>query len=164
MSRKNANPLQNKAIIFMACLGILALIAVSLYKSTPEIPAVQVWKNSGYNPQIAEAISEGSIRDLLNRVRDPEVDLTVPELGLIYKTTIEGSKVHLLMTLTTPSCPWSSQLLEDIRKSIFLSKDVSELKITITFDPPWTINRIDPAAMNRLKGGTIPGAGGGSAL
>lgn len=141
---------QNKIAVFFACIGILGLIAVSLHLSAPAVPKGELWKNGKYVAGSAP-VDEAAILSLLGQVRDPEVDLTVPELGLIYKTEVRGERVYLLMTLTTPTCPWSQQLLQDIRHAVFSNPGVAELEIAITFDPPWTLANIDKDALARLQ-------------
>ena len=144
---------RNKVVVFFACLGILGLIAVSLHLAAPAPAGGQRWKNSAYVSGQSAPADAKAVLALLQNVRDPEVNLTVPELGLVYDAKVDKNTVRLLMTLTTPSCPWSSQLLTDIRDALFRHKGVAELNIDITFDPPWTLDRIDQAALARLQAG-----------
>ena len=141
----------NKVVVFFVCIGILGLIIASLHLSAPTVPGNKRWKNSDYvagQPPLADA---QAVLAMLHNVRDPEIDLTVVELGLIYDAKVEKNKVRLLMTLTTPSCAWVNQLLTDIRDALFQNKGVAELEITLTFDPPWTLERIDKDALARLQ-------------
>jgi Predicted metal-sulfur cluster biosynthetic enzyme len=140
-----------KAASFFVCLGILGLIAVSLQLAAPVSTSGQKWKNAGYNPTSGQVIGKNTVFSLLNTVKDPEINLTVQELGLIYDIAVEDNSVKLLMTLTTPSCPWSSKLLTDMRDALFTSQAVAGLEIEITFNPPWSLDRIDKNALARLQ-------------
>ncbi|MDR2818996.1 MAG: iron-sulfur cluster assembly protein [Desulfovibrio sp.] len=142
-------PFPKGVFTFLACLGILALIAASLQVSAPVSLSDKSWKNQSYKP--GADLSKKTVMKLLGNVTDPEINLTVPELGLIYNMDIADNKVNLLMTLTAAGCPWSSQLLTDMRDALFTDPSVAGLNISLTFDPPWTVDRIDPAAMKRLR-------------
>ena len=143
---------QRKVVTFFACLGILALIAVSLYVAAPVSTTAHTWKNDAFQSGAASSpITEAGIFALLSEVQDPEIPLNVKELGLVYKTGVTNNKVRLLMTLTSPTCGWSGQLLTDIRDKLFSHPAVAELEITVTYDPPWTLDRIDPVALKRLR-------------
>ena len=158
MSRKRAvhnksrpETLPRKALTFFACLGILGLIAVSLQLSAPASLSLsdKNWENPNYRP--GASLNEDAVMDLLGTVTDPEINLTVPELGLIYGMDIAENRVKLDMTLTAAACPWSSQLLTDMRDALFSDSSVAALTIALTFDPPWSLDRIDPAALERLR-------------
>lgn len=143
---------KRKAVTFFACLGILALIAVSLYVAAPVSTSGKHWKNSSFKAEAGGApITEGEVRQVLSGVQDPEIPLNVLELGLVYKIETKEHRVDMLMTLTSASCGWSTQLLTDIRDKLFAHPGVAELDIAITYDPPWTLDRIDPKALDRLR-------------
>ncbi len=148
---------QNKFVAFCVCLGILGLVAVSLHVSAPTTPKGELWRSKAY-VEGSPHLDEAGLTALLGQVRDPEVDLTVPELGLVYASEIRGNRVYLLMTLTSPTCPWSQQLLTDIRHAVFSHPGVYELEVAVTFDPPWSLDRIDKAALARLETGLAEGA------
>ena len=148
---KRRQSLMKKAASFFVCLGILGLIAVSLQLAAPVPTSGQQWKNAGYNAASGQVMDEKAVLGLLSTVKDPEINLTVQELGLIYSLAVENNTVKLLMTLTTPSCPWSSQLLTNMRDALFTSQAVAGLEIEITFNPPWTMDRIDKEALARIQ-------------
>jgi metal-sulfur cluster biosynthetic enzyme len=146
---KGSKTSPGKALTFFACLGILGLIAVSLQLSAPAALSDKSWENPDY--KAGASLSEDTVMSLLDTVTDPEINLTVPELGLIYGMDIAANRVNLNMTLTAAGCPWSSQLLTDMRDALFADPSVAALTIALTFDPPWSLDRIDPAALERLK-------------
>jgi len=82
--------------------------------------------------------------DQLNLVFDPEMHISIVDMGLVYEVTVKKPfMVHILMTLTTIGCPLFGLIEEDIY--LKLSEMGVERKNTIiemTFDPPWDMNRM----------------------
>ena len=73
----------------------------------------------------------------LKKVNDPEIGIDVYTLELIYNVKVESGKVKILMTLTTPMCPYGPMLIEEIRARVRDLKDVKEVDVEVTFNPPW---------------------------
>ena len=86
--------------------------------------------------------SEEVIRERLRDVFDPEMRLSVVDLGLIYAIAIEGDTVHITYTLTTPACPLAPVIAEQIRAAALDVPGVREVQLSLTFTPPW-----DPKTM-----------------
>ena len=82
-------------------------------------------------------ISRDEVIEKLKSVVDPEIRLDVWTLGLIYKIEIENDIVKILMTFTTPFCPYGEMLLDQIRDSLSAIKGIKEVEIEITFEPMW---------------------------
>ncbi len=93
---------------------------------------------------------EKEIRKALRRVKDPELNLDVVVLGLVYGIDIEGSHAHVLMSLTTPFCPAAPQIVEDARAAVEGVDGIETADIELTFDPPWSPERIDPIIRSAL--------------
>lgn len=74
--------------------------------------------------------------DALKTCKDPELDVDVWTLGLIYKVELEKGVVAITMTFTSPMCPYGPLLVEQIKSAIKHAGAV-EVKIEITFDPMW---------------------------
>jgi metal-sulfur cluster biosynthetic enzyme len=72
----------------------------------------------------------------LQTVKDPEIGLDVYSLGLIYEIKPDGEAVSLIITYTTPFCPYGEQMKEDIREAV-KQAGASPVEIEVTFDPPW---------------------------
>ncbi len=89
---------------------------------------------SDAEPEIAEA----QITQALRTVVDPELGLSVVELGLIYGIAIEGRRVAVTMTLTAPGCPIHDVMPEWVREAVMRVPGVESVEVTLTFDPPWT--------------------------
>lgn len=91
------------------------------------------------------AISSASITEALRAVFDPELGRSVVDLGLIYGMRIEGGLVRITMTLTAQGCPLRDSLAEWVRRAIREVPGVDDVEVTVTFDPPWTPDRIGRA-------------------
>ena len=87
----------------------------------------------------------------LQSVYDPEIPVSVYELGLIYDIVIKNNgDVDIIMTLTTPNCPEAQTIPEKIADVVSLVKGVNEVKVEITWDPPWTQEKMTEAAKLEL--------------
>lgn len=89
-------------------------------------------------------IEESAVRQALRAVKDPELNLDIVVLGLVYDLAIQDDHVHLTMSLTSPMCPVADQLVEDARQRVQGVEGVGTADVELTFDPPWTPDRMDP--------------------
>lgn len=82
---------------------------------------------------------------------DPEIPVDIYELGLIYEINVDpGNNVHIMMTLTSPMCPVAESLPVDVENKVKTLEDVNEVKVEITFDPPWEQSMMSEAAQLEL--------------
>ena len=89
-------------------------------------------------------VTEKDVRNALKGVKDPELNLDLVVLGLVYEIDVDGSKVHTKISLTSPMCPVAQQIVEDARSAIAAVDGVEEAEVELTWDPPWTPERISP--------------------
>jgi FeS assembly SUF system protein len=83
----------------------------------------------------------------LKKVYDPEMPVNIYELGLIYGVEIdEAGVVAIRMTLTAPNCPVAGTLPGDVERAARAVPGVKDVKLELTFDPPWTKDRMSEAA------------------
>ena len=74
----------------------------------------------------------------LSTIKDPELGINIYDLGLIYDIKIdEGNNVNITMTLTTVNCPVADSFPLDIAKNITSLENTGQVKVKLTFDPPW---------------------------
>ena len=90
------------------------------------------------------------IMSKLHEVPDPELGISIVDLGLIYGVDIEGSKVRVNMTLTTVGCPLFSLISEPIISAVKELPDVKEVEVNLTFDPPWNPEKMSEDAKIQL--------------
>ena len=96
------------------------------------------------------APSEKDIRRALRKVKDPELNLDVVVLGLVYGIEVQDSHVHARLSLTSPFCPAANQILDEAKAAIVGVPGVASAEVELTFDPPWTPERIDPLIRSSL--------------
>ena len=95
-------------------------------------------------------ISKRDILTKLNNILDPDIGIGLVDLGLIYKITITKSEVEILMTLTTPACPFAEAFEKAIAKKLAEIKGIKKVFIKFTFDPPWSKDKISEEAKIKL--------------
>lgn len=83
-------------------------------------------------------LTKENIIAALQTVKDPEVHLDVWTMGLIYNLEVADDAVKILMTYTTPFCPWGPELQESIKQAL-TELGAKKIDIEITFDPPYTM-------------------------
>jgi len=91
---------------------------------------------------------ESKIVEVLKTIFDPEIPVNIYELGLIYEILVnENGKIEIKMTLTSPNCPMVDNLVQEIDNKVKAIKGVTDLKLNIVFDPPWSKNMMSDAAL-----------------
>ena len=87
----------------------------------------------------------------IKTVHDPEIPVDVYELGLIYDIQIRPiNNVHILITLTSPSCPAAESIPKDIKDRVKMIKEINDVEVEITFDPPYTTDLMSEEAKLEL--------------
>ena len=83
----------------------------------------------------------------LRKVYDPEMPVNIYELGLIYDASVDDQGLaSIRMTLTAPNCPVAGTLPGDVERAVRAVPGVTDVKLELTFDPPWTKDRMSEAA------------------
>lgn len=94
---------------------------------------------------------ENRVIDVLKTIFDPEIPVDIYELGLIYEVKVDSeANVHILMTLTSPSCPVAETLPVEVEEKVAGAKDIKSAKVEIVFDPPWTKDMMSEEALLEL--------------
>ena len=103
-------------------------------------------------PKAAEKTSIGTkVREKLHLVLDPELGISIVELGLIYGIAVDSEgKCTITMTLTTMGCPLFGQIQKEIEDRVMELETIEDVETVLTFDPPWTIARMTPEAKIQL--------------
>jgi metal-sulfur cluster biosynthetic enzyme len=97
---------------------------------------------AGSAPAGDAAVDPEAVRAALRTVFDPELGLSVIELGLIYGIEVSGRAVAVTMTLTTPGCPIHDVMPDWVREAVGRVPGVERVDVRLTFDPPWTPERM----------------------
>jgi metal-sulfur cluster biosynthetic enzyme len=86
-----------------------------------------------------------SLRKALRAVKDPELNLNIIDIGLVYDVEVDASgDVRVRMTLTSPGCPAGTEILDDVKRVISDMEGVRSVEIELVWDPYWTPERMDP--------------------
>jgi metal-sulfur cluster biosynthetic enzyme len=95
-------------------------------------------------------MTDREIKDItlkkLEEVMDPELFISIVDLGLIYEVKVKKGIVDIIMTLTTLGCPLFAVIDRDIKEKLADIKDIKEIGITLVFDPPWSMERLSEKA------------------
>lgn len=89
-------------------------------------------------------VTEKDVKKALRKVKDPELNLDLVVLGLIYDVEIDDDHVRVTMSLTSPLCPVAPQIVEDAKNAVEAIEGVRSAEVELTFEPRWTPDRIDP--------------------
>lgn len=95
-------------------------------------------------------VTQDQIIDKLRQCLDPELGVNIIDLGLVYGVSVEGSRVHVLLTLTTPGCPLDAYFTRDITSKLKALKGISDVSVELTFDPPWSPAKMSPESKDLL--------------
>jgi len=93
-------------------------------------------------PDTREKVAE--VRQALRGVSDPELGLSIMDLGLVYDVEIEGELARVTMTLTSPGCPAGGEIMGDAKRAAESVEGVTEAEVNLVWKPFWTPDRIDP--------------------
>jgi FeS assembly SUF system protein len=95
-------------------------------------------------------IKQGVV-DVLKTVYDPEIPVDIYELGLVYDVNVEeGGSVVVRMTLTSPMCPVAESLPPEVEEKVRGVAGVTDVKIDLVWEPPWTPSLMSEAARLEL--------------
>ncbi|HYV97099.1 MAG TPA: metal-sulfur cluster assembly factor [Gemmatimonadaceae bacterium] len=92
----------------------------------------------------APSLTEDQVRLALRRVRDPELNLNIVDLGLVYAIRVDGGKVEVDVSLTSPGCPSGAEILKSAEEEVKATEGVESAVINLVWSPPWTPERIEP--------------------
>lgn len=95
-------------------------------------------------------VTKKAVRDALKTVKDPELNLDLVVLGLVYDIEVEGDAARATISLTTPMCPAAGQILDEAKAAVASVDGVEDAEVELTFDPPWTPDRISPLIRSAL--------------
>ncbi|MCH7759313.1 DUF59 domain-containing protein [Patescibacteria group bacterium] len=101
-------------------------------------------------------ISKQDVIDVLKQCNDPEIPVNIYDLGLIYNIDIsenqdnETFNVNITMSLTTPGCPMSGSIANEVKEKLEALPEVNQASVEITFDPPWNSEMMSEDAKANL--------------
>jgi metal-sulfur cluster biosynthetic enzyme len=90
--------------------------------------------------------SKQDVVEALRQVEDPELGMDIVELGLFYDAEVDGQNVKVTYTLTSMGCPAGQMIQEDIERVLREIPDVEQVESELTFEPPWTPEKMSDDA------------------
>jgi metal-sulfur cluster biosynthetic enzyme len=90
--------------------------------------------------------SENELLEALRQVEDPELGMDIVDLGLLYDVAIDGENVKITYSLTSMGCPAGPLIAQDIDRAVHEVPGVGDVELELTFDPPWTPDRMSDDA------------------
>lgn len=91
-----------------------------------------------------DALTSDQVKLALRRVKDPELNLNIIDLGLVYDISVEGRDVKIDMSLTSPGCPSGPEIMSDAENMLKAIPGVGDVMVNLIWSPPWTPERIEP--------------------
>ena len=92
-----------------------------------------------------------AVVNCLKNIYDPEIPVNIYDLGLIYKVDVDDElNVKILMTMTAPDCPEAEYMFQEVKQMVSYISGVKSVDVELTFDPPWTMDRMTDAAKMEL--------------
>jgi len=106
-----------------------------------------------WSPPLDEAPEDRleAVWDALREVLDPEIPVSLPDLGLIYGVEIEGATVCVTLTYTATACPCMEFIREDVTDRLVSESWIDSVELHEVWDPPWTSENITPEGRERLR-------------
>jgi metal-sulfur cluster biosynthetic enzyme len=89
-------------------------------------------------------VSEDQVKLALRRVKDPDLNLNILDLGLVYGIDVKGSKVKVDMTLTSPGCPSGPEIMMNAEEEIKTLPGVETVEMNLVWMPFWTPEKMEP--------------------
>jgi len=100
--------------------------------------------------QAEEDALRARVTETLREVIDPEIGMNVVDLGLVYGVEIEGARVRVALTMTTPACPLGEQIVRDAEERLRALARVEAADVRLVWEPPWGPERMSEAARKTL--------------
>jgi len=95
-------------------------------------------------------VSKEEVWSTLRQVIDPEIGLSIVDLGLIYSVEVKDSEIKVKMTLTNPACPLQSYLKAQVKEAISKLPGIKKVEVQLVFEPAWTPERMSAEARKKL--------------
>jgi len=89
-------------------------------------------------------VSEDQVKLALRRVKDPDLQLNIIDLGLVYGIAVDGTTVRVDMTLTSPACPSGPELMTNAEREVMTLPGVEKVDVNLVWMPFWTPEKMEP--------------------
>lgn len=117
---------------------------MSTAEHSPERPDLPAPPSATPAPDAESGISRDQAKLALRRVKDPELNLNIVDLGLVYEIDVVGDLVRVDMSLTSPGCPSGPEIMKEAEDELRSLPGVGDVEMNLVWSPPWTPERIEP--------------------
>jgi len=107
-------------------------------------PAAAATGSTPPAPASAAALTVDVVKAALRRVKDPELNLNIVDLGLVYGVTVDGATVTVAVTLTSPGCPSGAEILTTAEEQVRALPGVEDVVVNLVWEPMWSPDRMEP--------------------
>ena len=90
------------------------------------------------------------VLDALSRVIDPEIGLSIVDVGLVYRVEVTDDEIEIDFTLTSPGCPLAGTIMDDIKREVSETTGVDNVRATLVWNPPWSLDFMSEEARLQL--------------
>jgi metal-sulfur cluster biosynthetic enzyme len=98
-----------------------------------------------YSTMSSAPPSSDAVRKALRAVKDPELNLNIIDIGLVYEIDVgENGDVRVQMTLTSPGCPAGAEIMADVKRVVGDMEGVRSVDVDLVWEPYWTPEKMDP--------------------
>jgi metal-sulfur cluster biosynthetic enzyme len=98
-----------------------------------------------------DKVTQEEVYSALRKCMDPEIPVNVVDLGLIYGVKVnEENNIDIEMTMTTRGCPLHDTLVSDVKRYVGKINGVAGVNVSIVWDPPWSVDKIEPTVRDQL--------------
>ncbi|HEX6536361.1 MAG TPA: metal-sulfur cluster assembly factor [Gemmatimonadaceae bacterium] len=111
---------------------------------TPPAPAGDAPAAPGAGARAPSSITEDMVKASLRRVKDPELNLNIVDLGLVYGISVDGDRVNVDMSLTSPGCPSGPEIMTNAEQQLRTLPGVGDVVVNLVWTPLWSPDRIEP--------------------
>ncbi len=125
-------------------MNFAAVLAESVGRNPDLELEVPEWSEPAATP-------EEAVWRALHEVADPEFPISLPDLGLIYGVDVEDGVARIEVTFTASACPCVEFIKWDIRERLLQESEITAVDVEVTWDPPWTAERITERGRRALK-------------
>ncbi|MFN8668618.1 MAG: metal-sulfur cluster assembly factor [Gemmatimonadaceae bacterium] len=98
----------------------------------------------GAAPGAESTLTTDQVKLALRKVKDPELNLNILDLGLVYDIAVSGNDISIDMSLTSPGCPSGPEIMGDAERQLKTIEGVGAVAVNLVWSPPWTPERIEP--------------------
>lgn len=125
-------------------MNLAAVLAESIGRHPDLELEIPTWKTPA-------ASTEEAVWRALHEVADPEFPISLPDLGLVYDVDVQGGTARVTVSFTASACPCVEFIKWDIRDRLLREEGVDAVEVDVTWDPPWTADRITERGRRALR-------------